>query len=135
MTLKPITLASLIALATIAPPKAEAQGMVSFSFHAQDHQQAQAIQTGLFLYRLSRGIESGAFVHQDGTANSAALSQLAGSGSTGVIHQEGSGHGATLDQRGIGQSHGIFQFGRGASAHVVQRRPGQAGLTFQFGFD
>jgi hypothetical protein len=53
----------------------------------------------------------------------------------GVIHQDGNGHSATLDQQGHGQAHGIFQFGNGADANVVQTSNGQAGLTFQFGFD
>lgn len=121
-------------LAATALPAA-AGGSLSFTVNARSADEAQAIRAGLALYQIAQGVESGAFVHQDGSFNGAAIRQVAGGGSTGVIHQEGNGHAATLDQQGHGQAHGIFQFGNGANANVVQTRNGQAGLTFQFGFD
>ncbi|BDW83831.1 hypothetical protein [Roseicyclus marinus] len=124
--------AAAIAVTTLP---ATAGGTLSLSLSPGSGAQADMLRAGLALYRIARGVESGAFVHQDGSLNGAALRQLAGSGSQGLIHQEGNGHSALLDQRGYGQSHGIFQFGNGAQANVVQTRNGQAGLTFQFGFD
>lgn len=125
-------LAALLA-ATALP--ATAGGTLSLSLTPASGAQADMLRAGVALYRIARGIESGAFVHQDGRMNGAALRQVAGGGSQGLIHQEGNGHSAMLDQQGYGQSHGIFQFGNGARANVVQTRNGQAGLTFQFGFD
>lgn len=121
-------------LAVTALPAA-AGGTLSLNLTPGSRAEADLLRAGLVLYRIARGIESDAFVHQDGNLNAAALRQLAGSGSQALIHQEGSGHSAMLDQQGYGQSHGIFQFGSGARAHVVQTRNGQSGLTFQFGFD
>ncbi|MBF9031205.1 curlin [Rhodobacterales bacterium HKCCE3408] len=124
-------LAIPFALATLP---AMAGGTVSVSFEAGNAEEAQAVQTGLALYQIVEGVESGAYVHQDGSLNAAALLQ-AGSGSTGVIHQEGDGHSATLNQQGNNQAHGIFQFGEGADADVVQTADGAAGITLQFGWD
>ncbi|MDG3041328.1 hypothetical protein [Roseicyclus marinus] len=121
-------------LATTALPAA-AGGTLSLSLTPGSGAQADLLRAGFAIYRIARGIESGAFVHQDGSQNGAALRQIAGSGSQGIIHQEGNGHSAMLDQQGYGQSHGVFQFGNGARANVAQTRNGQAGLTFQFGFD
>jgi minor curlin subunit len=129
---KTILTAALVA-ATAVP--AAAGGTLSFTVNAGTAEEAQAIRAGLTLYQIARGVESGAFVHQDGSFNGAAIAQVAGGGSVGIIHQEGNGHAATLDQQGHGQSHGIFQFGNGANANVVQTGHGQSGLTFQFGFD
>ena len=126
-------LIAALLVATSLP--AAAGGTLSLSLTPGSGAQNDLIHAGLALYRVARGIESGAFVHQDGSLNAAALRQVTGSGSRGLIHQEGNGHSATLDQQGYGQSHGIFQFGNGARANVVQTRNGQAGLTFQFGFD
>jgi minor curlin subunit len=130
-------LVSLTLMATMACTTlpAAAGGMFSFTLSASNSREAEAIRGGLALYQIARGVESGAFVQQNGTLNGAAIRQAAGSCSTGVIHQDGTGHSATLDQRGHGQSHGIFQFGKGATAQVVQTHNGQAGLTFQFGLD
>lgn len=127
-----LIIASLVA-ATALP--AAAGGAFSFTLDASNGQEASAIRAGLALYQIHRGVESGAFVHQDGSLNGAAIRQVAGGGSVGVIHQDGNGHSAMLDQQGHGQAHGIFQFGNGANANVVQTNKGQAGLTFQFGFD
>lgn len=132
---KTLTAAALVATTAFAALPAAANGTLSFTVNASNAQEAQAIQAGLMLYQIAQGVESGAFVHQDGSLNGAAIAQVAGGGSTGVIHQDGNGHSATLDQQGHGQAHGIFQFGNGANANVVQTQNGQAGLTFQFGFD
>lgn len=129
---KTILSAALVAASAVP---AAAGGAFSFTFHASNAQDARFIRTGLALYQARQGVERGAFVRQTGTANAAALRQIARGGSVGVIHQDGSGHAATLDQRGRAQAHGIFQFGTGAEAHVAQTTNGQAGLTFQFGFD
>ncbi|WP_284263176.1 hypothetical protein [Roseicyclus amphidinii] len=129
---KTLLTAALVA-ATALP--AAAGGTLSLSLNAANADEARAIRAGLALYQIARGVESGAFVHQDGSFNGAAIAQVAGGGSVGVIHQEGNGHAATLDQQGYGQAHGIFQFGNGARANVVQTGHGQTGLTFQFGFD
>lgn len=132
--LKKILVPALVATATAtAGLPAAANGTLSFTLNATNSDEANAIRAGLTLYQLFRGAESGAFVHQDGTLNGAAIAQAAGGGSVGVIHQDGSAHAATLDQQGHGQAHGIFQFGTGANAQVVQTADGQAGLTFQFG--
>lgn len=135
MTLKPLLAAALVSLSAVAAVPAAAGGSFSISLNATNDDEAHAIRTGLALYQIARGVESGAFVHQNGSLNGAAIAQVAGGGSTGVIHQEGDGHTAVLDQQGHGQAHGIFQFGDGADAHVVQSADGAAGLTFQFGFD
>ena len=129
-----ITAAFVSATAFTAMPAA-ANGTLSFTLNAGNQQEADAIRAGLTLYQIVQGVDSGAFVHQDGSVNGAAIAQVAGGGSVGVIHQDGNGHGATLDQQGHGQAHGIFQFGNGANADVVQTANGQAGLTFQFGLD
>lgn len=132
---KTLTAAALVAATTLAALPAVAGGTLSFTMNARNAEEANAVRAGLVLYRIARGVESGAFVHQDGSLNGAAIRQVSGGGSTGVIHQDGNRHRATLDQRGHGQSHGIFQFGNGANADVVQMHNGQAGLTFQFGLD
>lgn len=132
---KTLTAAALVATTAFAALPAAANGMFSFTVNASNAQEANAIRAGLTLYQIHRGIDTGAFVHQDGSFNGAAIRQVAGGGSMGVIHQDGNGHSATLDQQGHGQSHGIFQYGNGANANVVQTSNGQAGLTFQFGFD
>ncbi len=132
---KSLTAAALVATIAVSAMPAAAQGTFSFSLNAGSQKEADAIRAGLTLYQIVQGVESGAFTHQDGSFNGAAIAQVAGGGSTGIIHQEGNGHHATLDQQGYGQSHGIFQFGNGAHANVVQTGHGQAGLTFQFGFD
>ena len=135
MIRKTLTAAALIAATAVTALPAAAGGAFSFTVNASNAQEAEAIRAGLTLYQIARGVESGAFVHQDGSLNGAAIRQVAGGGSTGVIHQQGNGHSATLDQQGHGQAHGIFQYGNGANANVVQTSNGQAGLTFQFGFD
>ncbi len=132
---KTFTAAALVATTAFTALPAAANGMFSFTVNASNAQEADAIRAGLTLYQIVQGVESGAFVHQDGSLNGAAIHQVAGGGSTGVIHQDGNGHSATLDQQGYGQNHGIFQFGNGANADVVQTSNGQSGLTFQFGFD
>jgi len=128
-----IFLTATLVAATSLP--AAAGGTLSLSINANNADEARAIRAGLALYQIAQGVESGAFVHQNGAFNGAALAQVAGGGSVGVIHQEGNGHAATLDQQGHGQAHGIFQFGNGANANVTQTGHGQTGLTFQFGFD
>ncbi|AHM03656.1 hypothetical protein roselon_01266 [Roseibacterium elongatum DSM 19469] len=133
---KKATLAlALVASTTLAAVPAAANGTLSFTLNANTQQEADAIRAGLTLYQIVQGVESGAFVHQNGRLNGAAIAQVAGAGSVGVIHQDGNGHNATLRQQGHGQAHGIFQFGNGAQANVVQRAHGQTGLTFQFGLD
>jgi minor curlin subunit len=128
------TLCAAALVVTTALP-ATANGVISLTVNAASTEEARVLHAGLMIYRIARGIDSGAFVHQDGSLNGAALSQVASGGSVGVIHQDGNGHSATLDQRGRGQSHGIFQFGAGANARVVQTADGQAGVTVQFGFE
>ena len=135
MIRKTLTTAAVVALSVGAALPAAAGGSFGFTLNASNGQEANAIRAGLALYQIHQGVESGAFVHQDGSLNGAAIRQVAGGGSVGVIHQDGNGHTATLDQQGHGQAHGIFQFGNGANANVVQTNNGQAGLTFQFGFD
>lgn len=132
---KAILTAALVCSTAFAALPAAANGSLSFTLNAGNQQEADAIRAGLTLYQIVQGVETGAFVHQDGSLNGAAIAQVAGGGSVGVIHQEGNRHGATLNQQGHGQSHGIFQFGNGANANVVQTANGQAGLTFQFGLD
>lgn len=129
---KPVMTATLLVITTLP---AVAGGSLGLTVTAGNADEARAIRAGLALYQIARGGEGGAVVHQDGSFNGAAIAQVAGAGSTGIIHQDGHGHAATLDQQGAGQTHGIFQFGRGATARVTQTRNGQAGLTFQFGFD
>jgi minor curlin subunit len=126
-------LTAALVVATSLP--AAAEGSLSLTVNAGNADEAEAIRAGLTIYQIAQGVDSGAFVHQDGSFNGAAIAQVAGGGSTGVIHQDGDGHSATLDQQGHGQAHGIFQFGNGADANVTQTQNGQAGLTFQFGFD
>ncbi|NKX45024.1 curlin [Roseicyclus persicicus] len=135
MIRKTLTAAVLASATALTALPAAAGGSLSFTVNAANPDEARAIRAGLTLYQIARGVESGAFVNQDGSYNGAAIRQVAGGGSVGIIHQEGNGHAATLDQQGYGQSHGIFQFGNGANANVVQTYHGQAGLTFQFGFD
>lgn len=130
----PLTAAILAAATAFTALPAAANGTLSFTVNASNQDEADAIRAGLFLYQLAQGVESGAFVHQDGSLNGAAIAQVAGGGSTGIIHQDGTGHSATLDQQGHGQAHGIFQFGTGADAQIVQTSNGEAGLTFQFGW-
>ena len=129
---RPLLTAALVAATTLP---AAAEGHLSLTVSAGNADESRAIRAGLAIYRIAQGVESGAFVHQDGALNGAAIAQVAGGGSTGVIHQEGDGHAARLDQQGHGQAHGIFQFGDGADANVTQTQTGQTGLTFQFGFD
>jgi len=132
---KTFTAAALVITTAFAALPAAANGTISFTVNATNPDEANAIRAGLTLYQIVQGVESGAFVHQDGSLNGAAIQQVSGGGSMGVIHQDGNGHTATLDQQGYGQNHGIFQFGNGADANVVQTSNGQSGLTFQFGFD
>lgn len=132
---KSLFAAAIVASASAAALPAAADGTLSLSLNASNAEEAQAIRSGLTLFQLVQGAESGAFVNQNGSLNGAAIAQVAGGGSVGVIHQDGNGHNATLDQQGSGQAHGIFQFGNGADANVVQTADGDAGLTFQFGFD
>jgi hypothetical protein len=120
-------------ISSIALP-ATAGGTLSFTLNPANQQEGDAMRAGLALYQIVQGVESGAFVHQDGSLNGAAIAQVAGGGSVGVIHQDGNGHNAILDQQGHNQAHGIFQFGDGANAQVVQSSDHDTGLTFQFGW-
>ncbi|MBF9035217.1 curlin [Rhodobacterales bacterium HKCCE2091] len=129
----PKTLLTAAFLSLAAAPVL-AGGTVSFNFNAQNADEARAVQAGLALYRIAQGVDSGAFVHQDGSLNGAALIQ-AGTGSSGVIHQDGNGHSAILNQQGNGQNYGIFQFGDGADANVTQTADGETGFALQFGWD
>ncbi len=132
---KSLFAAALVAATASASLPAAADGTLSLTLNATNAEEANAIRTGLTIYQIAQGAQSGAFTNQNGSLNGAAIAQVANGGSVGVIHQDGNGHNATLDQRGNGQAHGIFQFGNGADANVVQTGNGDAGLTFQFGFD
>ena len=132
---KSLVAAALVASSMAAALPAAAQNSLSLTLNATNAEEAQAIRSGLTLFSLVQGAQSGAFVNQNGSLNGAAIAQVANGGSVGVIHQDGNGHSATLDQQGTNQAHGIFQFGNGADANVVQTANGQAGLTFQFGLD
>ncbi len=132
---KTFTAAALIAVTAFTALPAAAQGMLSFHLNANNQKEADIIRGGLMLYQIARGVESGAYVNQNGNLNGAAIQQAAAGGSTGIIHQEGNRHNATLRQTGYNQAHGIFQFGNGTNAAITQNRNGRAGLTFQFGFD
>jgi len=50
-----------------------------------------------------------------------------------VIHQDGNGHNASLNQGGGNNSCGVFQFGENANAHVTQSG-GEACIVIQAGF-
>jgi predicted secreted protein len=132
---KSILAAALVAASMSAALPAAAQNALSLTLNATNAEEANAIRSGLTLFSLVQGAQSGAFVNQNGSLNGGAIAQVANGGSVGVIHQDGNGHNATLDQQGTNQAHGIFQFGNGADANVVQTANGQAGLTFQFGLD
>jgi hypothetical protein len=129
-----IIAASLLAAALGLSTPATAGQSLSLTLTARTAQEADLLRAGLTLYQIAMDVESGAFVHQDGSLNAAAIAQRANSGSVGVIHQDGTGHQARLDQRGNGQAHGIFQFGHAADADVIQTSHGETGLTFQWGW-
>lgn len=131
---KTFTAAALVAVTAFSAVPAVAGGQLSFTVNPGNQQEADAIRAGLAIYQIVQGVESGAYVNQNGSLNGAAIAQVANGGSNGVIHQEGNGHNAILDQQGHGQSHGIFQFGNGANANVTQVANGETGLTFQFGW-
>jgi hypothetical protein len=125
-------LAATIGTAALAGPAA-AGGSVSLSIVPTQPQDARALQAGMQLYSLYKGIKSGGSIKQIGRDNAAGIGQN-GAGNQGIIHQKGTGHAASLQQNGHGNSYGIFQFGRNTSAHVAQNGNGQAGATFQFGW-
>ncbi|WP_417580344.1 curlin [Pelagibacterium sp.] len=128
-TLKAAGLALVIGLGTLSAPAVA--GQLSINLNPANAEQRQMMQTGLGLYALYNGIQSGS-ITQSGFDNIAGLSQ-AGGGNLGVVHQEGNNHNGTLNQHGGNNSYGLFQFGEGTSAHVDQSG-GQSGLGFVFGW-
>jgi opacity protein-like surface antigen len=95
---KSLFAAALVAASMSAALPAAAQGTLSLSLNATNAEEANAIRTGLTIYQIAQGAQSGAFVNQNGSLNGAAIAQVANGGSVGVIHQDGNGHNATLDQ-------------------------------------
>lgn len=130
------TIRSLIAAATIATGLAAAPafagGSVSVSYNPTNPDEAQALQTGLRVYGLVKGIEDGS-ITQNGFGNAAGLSQN-GDDNLGIIHQDGDGHTGTIEQNGNGNACGLFQFGQNTEAHAQQNGDGQACATVQFGW-
>ncbi|MCT7374855.1 curlin [Chelativorans salis] len=130
-TIRAIAAAATIA-AGLATAPAFAGGSVSLSYIPSDPGQAQALQTGLGLYALAKGIKSGS-IKQKGFGNAAGLLQN-GQGNLGIIHQKGNGHTGTVQQNGNGNTYGLFQFGKNTQAHAVQNGHGQAGAIVQLGW-
>ena len=130
------TIRSLIAAATIATGLAAAPayagGSVSVSYNPTNPDEAQALQTGLRIYGLVKGIEDGS-ITQNGFGNAAGLAQN-GNDNLGIIHQDGDGHVGTIEQNGNGNACGLFQFGKNTEAHAQQNGDGQACATVQFGW-
>lgn len=124
-------IAATIGFAGFAAP-AQAGGQISFGFNAMQPDHAQAINMGLGLYSLFRGIEGNGAITQQGLNNMAGVLQNGG-GNFGVVHQEGNNHSGNLQQNGNGNSYGLFQFGNGTHANVNQSG-GQSGLGLVFGW-
>ncbi|MCP3969213.1 MAG: curlin [Rhodobacteraceae bacterium] len=127
-----LTALTLAAATAISAP-AMAGGSVSFTYEAQNSDEANAIRAGLTLYQIVKDVETNGHITQNGMNNIAALAQ-GGHGNLGVIHQEGNNHNASLHQVGNHQSCGIFQFGDGASNHVTQSSNGAACISIGAGF-
>ena len=124
--------ASLLATTTFAAP-AVAGGQISIAIEPKNEDERNAMRFGLGLFAIAKAIESDAYIEQNGNGNGAGIAQ-GGSGSFGVIQQDGDGHTATLNQQGDNQAFGIFQVGEGTEGHVDQQIDGDTGLLFQIGF-
>ena len=77
MITKTFALTALTAASLALATPVAANGTFSFTLNASNQDEADAIQAGLMLYQIVQGVESGAFVHQDGTLNGAAIAQVA----------------------------------------------------------
>ncbi|WP_196259258.1 curlin [Pelagibacterium limicola] len=124
-------IAATIGFAGLTAP-AQANGQISINFNPTTADQAQAVKLGLGIYALTKGIQGGGGITQNGMNNMAGVLQN-GSGNFGVVHQEGNNHNGSLQQHGNANSYGLFQFGKGTNAHVNQHG-GQTGLGFVFGW-
>ncbi|MEM7068438.1 MAG: curlin [Pseudomonadota bacterium] len=135
MKLLKITAATLIAASLALPltTQAHAGGTISFGFNAKNEDEANAVKTGLFIYKLVKNKKGNAVVDQNGNGNAAGIAQD-GSGHTGVVHQDGDGHTGTVTQCGNNNSFGLFQFGKNANGNVAQCGNGEAGAMVQIGF-
>jgi len=131
-TLTASLVAATIGSAVLAGPAA-AGGSISLTYAPTNAQDAQALQTGLAIYSLFQGIQSGADITQLGLNNMAGIAQN-GVGNNGVIYQEGNGHTGTLSQNGNNNSCGIFQFGQNTQTNIVQNGDNGACANVTFGW-
>jgi hypothetical protein len=132
------TLAAALIAVTLSPAltgaaEAGSRGSVSISVNPTNHDEERLMRAGLGIYSLIRGSRNSSSIHQNGTGNSAGLSQN-GRNNGALIHQRGRGHEGTIQQNGDNNRYGLFQFGRNTTGHVVQNGNGRTGATFQFGW-
>ena len=124
--------ASILAGSAALTAPALAGGSISFGYAPTDHDEAQALATGMQLYSLFNGLKNGS-IQQNGFGNMAGVAQN-GSGNTGIIVQDGNGHNGTIEQNGNNNACGLFQFGENTDGHCIQNGDGQAAATVQFGW-
>lgn len=124
--------AAAIAAGSFTAP-AYAGGSIAIDIQPGTAQGEQALRTGLGVYSIVKGIQSGASIEQIGVNNIAGLAQN-GHGNQGVVYQEGYGHSGTLQQNGNDNAYGLFQFGKNTDADIVQNGNGETGATIVYGW-
>jgi hypothetical protein len=128
-----MTLALLAALATAGHVTQPAQaGSITVTITPKG-KKAEAISKGLSRWSKVRDRINRARVEQNGSGNTANLSQ-SGSGNNLGVFQRGTGHSATASQDGNNNTLGIFQFGKNTSTNTSQTGDGKASFIFQGGW-
>jgi len=94
---------------------------------------AEAISKGMSRWSKIRERINRARVNQNGSGNTANLSQ-SGSGNNLGVYQRGTGHSATASQDGNNNTLGIFQFGKNTSTNTSQTGNGETSFIFQGGW-
>lgn len=138
MTRKTLTtlMAGLVAIglgSALLTVPASANGSVSITYNPHDAKHARELKTGLALYSLFKGMQSGAGITQDGLNNLAGISQN-GSGDLGILEQHGNGNSGSIEQNGDNDTCALFQFGNNTNGKCVQNGDDQTAATVQVGF-
>lgn len=128
-----VTLALLAGMATASHVTQPAEaGSITIKVTPKG-KKAEAISKGLNRWSKVRDRINRARVEQNGSGNTANLSQ-SGSGNNLGVFQHGSGHTATASQDGNNNTLGIFQFGKNTSTTTSQTGNGKASFIFQGGW-
>ncbi len=128
-----MTLALLAGLATAGHVTEPAQaGSITIKVTPKG-KKAEAISKGLNRWSKVRNRINNARVEQNGSGNTAHLSQ-SGNGNNVAVFQRGTGHSATASQDGNNNTLGIFQFGKNTSTNTSQTGDGKASFIFQGGW-